>query len=142
MDASTTAYPPCDSDESHLPLVTAPPGDTSATTRPSSTHADGTPLPSLTQPTPNPSNCVIIIQNNYIAEGGTINIFSSHCNGSKPTSSEPPLARQAEPVEHGGESIVLSGNSFGECVMINVGSPDCTGAVKQTALASQSDRNV
>jgi hypothetical protein len=78
----------------------------------------------------------------------------------EPTPLEPPSVTQAEPTEHGPESIVLSGNTFGECVMINVGSPNCTGAgklfnssernsiydllvsVKQTALAFQIDRNV
>ncbi|KAG1823084.1 hypothetical protein EV424DRAFT_1555839 [Suillus variegatus] len=103
----------------------------------------------LLLPPPNPSSCVIIIQNNHIAEGGTINILSSNCNGStvskfehvgltaEPTSLDSPLMSQPEPTEYGRESIVLSGNTFGECVMINVGSPNCMGAVKQTALASR-----
>ncbi|KAG2354023.1 hypothetical protein BDR07DRAFT_1382597 [Suillus spraguei] len=116
---------------------------------------DSTPLPSIEQSSPNPpNNCVVIIQNNYIAEGGTINIFSSHCNVSKdsphdvkavtrlehvtataePTPLEPPSATHAEAAEHGRGSIVLSSNTFG--------SPNCTGAVKQTALASQIDRNI
>ncbi|KAG1836434.1 hypothetical protein F4604DRAFT_1692854 [Suillus subluteus] len=141
----------------HLPLAIVPLEDATAP-RSSSRHdsmTDGTPLPSIEQSCPNPpNNCVVLIQNNYVAEGGTINIFSSHCNGStvtklehvkttaEPTPLEPPPARQAEPAEHCRESIVLSGNTFGECVMINVGSPNCTGAVKQTALASQIDRNV
>ncbi|KAG2345792.1 hypothetical protein BDR05DRAFT_946378 [Suillus weaverae] len=97
-------------------------------------------------PPPNPSSCVIIIQNNYIAEGGTINILSSHCNGStvtkldsvpltaEPIPLNPPSARQAESAEHGRERIVLSGNTFGECVMINVRSPGCTGVVKKLLL--------
>lgn len=46
---------------------------------------------------------------------------------------------QPEPTEHGCESIVLSGNTFGECVMINVGSPNCTGASKSMSL---SERNL
>ncbi|KAG1857320.1 hypothetical protein DFJ58DRAFT_726896 [Suillus subalutaceus] len=116
-----------------------------------STHADGTPLLSLTQPPPIP---VIIIQNNYIAEGGTINILSSNSNGStvtkldhaaltaEPTPLSPPLVNQQEPEEHCHGSVVLSGNTFGECVMINVASPNCTGAIKQTALASRIDRNI
>jgi hypothetical protein len=123
MNASTGAYPLCPPTEGRLPLVK--------------------------QSSPNPpNNCIVIIQNNYIAEGGTINIFSSHSNGStvtklehvdataEPTPLEPPSATRAEPAEHVPESIVLSGNTFGECVMINVGSPNCTGAIKQTALAS------
>ncbi|KIK38336.1 hypothetical protein CY34DRAFT_809468 [Suillus luteus UH-Slu-Lm8-n1] len=59
------------------------------------------------------------------------------------TPSDPPsMARaQAEPAKHGCENIVLSGNTFGECVMINVGSSNCTGASKQTVLASRIDRN-
>ncbi|KAG2042750.1 hypothetical protein BDR03DRAFT_944162 [Suillus americanus] len=149
MDASTKFY---------LPLAIVPLEDASAKQRSSSSHdsmIDGTPLPSVEQSSPNsPNNCIVIIQNNYIAEGGTINIFSSHCNGStvtklehvtttaEPMPLEPPPTTQAEPAEHGRESIVLSGNTFGQCVMINVGSPNCTGAVKQTALASQIDRNV
>ncbi|KIK32286.1 hypothetical protein CY34DRAFT_814350 [Suillus luteus UH-Slu-Lm8-n1] len=57
------------------------------------------------------------------------------------TPSEPPVMKQAEPVKHGRENIVLSSNTFGECVMINVGSQNCTGAIKQTVLASRNDRN-
>ncbi|KAG1718964.1 hypothetical protein EDB19DRAFT_772216 [Suillus lakei] len=172
MDTSTGADKSCASNEYCLPLTIAPPRDGSATPRPPSGHASvtddhGTPLPNLEQPILNTNNCVIIIQNNYIAEGGTINILSSRCNGStmtklnhvttttEATPLQPPSAKQAEPAEYSRESIVLSGNTFGECVMINVGSPDCTGAgrsfslsgradalllfvpVKQTALASQ-----
>ncbi|KAG1850884.1 hypothetical protein F4604DRAFT_1686987 [Suillus subluteus] len=143
MDTSTGPCKSCASDGDPLPLTIAPHRDASVATPKSwSGHASVTndhsaPLPNLEQPTLNPNNCVIIIQNNYIAEGGTINILSSRSNGSKPTPLQPPSARQTEPAEHGCESIVLSGNTFGECVMINVGSPDCTGAIKQTALASQ-----
>ncbi|KAG1773497.1 hypothetical protein EDD22DRAFT_841899 [Suillus occidentalis] len=96
-------------------------------------RTDGTPLPSVEQSPSNeqysPNNCVVIIQNNYIAEGGTINIFSSNCNGSIVTKleqvinateefapSEPPPVTQAEPMKHGRENIVLSGNKFGECL--------------------------
>ncbi|KAJ8588028.1 hypothetical protein M405DRAFT_820442, partial [Rhizopogon salebrosus TDB-379] len=101
---------------------------------------DNTPLPSLIQLPLNPNNYVIIIQNNCIAEGGTINIFSGHCTGSavtkvdhvaptsEPALSQPPPAMQPEPVEQGRDSIILSGNSFGECVMINVNSPNCIGS--------------
>ncbi|KAG1737203.1 hypothetical protein EDB19DRAFT_997112 [Suillus lakei] len=158
MDTSTGEKSPCALTEFHLPLAIVPLQDASATPRPSSSHGsmtDDTPLPSVKQPSSNPpNNCVIIIQSNYIAEGGTINIFSSHCNGStvtklnhvtataEHTPLEPPSASQAKPAEHGRESVVLSGNTFGECVMINVGSPNCTGAIKQTALVSQIDRNV
>ncbi|KAG2042746.1 hypothetical protein BDR03DRAFT_944149 [Suillus americanus] len=144
---STTEYSPRASNESRLSLIATPLQDASATP---STHA-GTPLLSLTQPPPIP---IIIIQNNCIAEGGTINILSSNCNGStvtkldhvsltaEPTPLSPPLVSQSEPAEYGRESVVLSGNTFGECVMINVGSPNCTGAVKQTALPSQIDGNI
>ncbi|KAG2345793.1 hypothetical protein BDR05DRAFT_960072 [Suillus weaverae] len=155
MDTSTGACKSCISNGDRLPLTIASLQDASvATPKLSSGHASvtddhSTPLPNLEQPTLNPNNCVIIIQNNYIAEGGTINIFSSHCNGStvsklnhvtttaEPIPLQPLSAKQAEPAEHGRESVVLSGNTFGECVMINVGSLDCTGAVKQTALVSQ-----
>ncbi|KAG2123443.1 uncharacterized protein EDB93DRAFT_616131 [Suillus bovinus] len=144
---STTENLPCASNESCLPLIATPLSPLQDTSATPSTHVDGAPLLSLAQP-PNPRSCVIIIQNNYIAEGGTINILSSHCNGStatklehvgmvaEPTPLDPPLVTQPEPAAHGCESIVLSGNTFGECVMINIGSPNCTGAVKQTALAS------
>ncbi|KAG2137758.1 hypothetical protein BD769DRAFT_1436031 [Suillus cothurnatus] len=92
------------------------------------------------------NNRITIIQNNFIGEGGTINIFSSNCNGStvtkldyvaetaEPMSSQPPLARQLAPVEYGCESVIFTGNTFGQHVMINIGSSNCTGAVKQTAL--------
>ncbi|OAX36382.1 hypothetical protein K503DRAFT_772588 [Rhizopogon vinicolor AM-OR11-026] len=145
MHTSTETSPPRAVNELHLPLDTMQLQDTSATPTSSSDHtsiADDT-LPLNVQPTP--SNCIIIIQNNCIAEGGTINIFSSNCTSStvtkldhvvaatkEPTLLQPPLTMQPEPVELGRESIVLSGNSFGECVMINVGSPNCTGAIKQT----------
>ncbi|KAG2345788.1 hypothetical protein BDR05DRAFT_960054 [Suillus weaverae] len=158
MDTSTGADSPCALTEYHLPLAVVPPQDGSPTPRSSSSHnfmTDGTPLPSVKQPSPNPpNNCVIIIQNNFIAEGGTINILSSHCNGStvtklehvtetaEPTPSEPPLVMEAEPAQRGHESIIFKGNKFGECVMINIGSPNCTGAIKQTALASQVDRSL
>ncbi|OAX34068.1 hypothetical protein K503DRAFT_473199 [Rhizopogon vinicolor AM-OR11-026] len=130
--------------------------DASAAPASSSDHtsSDGT-LPSNVQPTTTSSNCIIIIQNNCIAEGGTINIFSSHCTSStviklvhvvapttEPTLLQPPLAMQPESVVHARDNIVLSGNSFGECVMINVGSPNCTGAIKQTVLASQVNRSI
>lgn len=153
MDTSTKTHSPCASTKLYLPLAIVPLQDASTAPRSPSCHelTDGTLLPNVKQSPPNPqNNCIVIIQNNYIAEGGTINIFSSHCNGStvtklehvaataEPTPFEPPPATQAEPAERGPESIVLSGNTFGECVMINVGSPNCTGAVKQTAL----DHNV
>ncbi|KAG2363141.1 hypothetical protein BDR07DRAFT_1375982 [Suillus spraguei] len=155
MDTSTKAYSPC---ALYLPLAIVPLQDASATPRSLSSHdsmTDGTPLLSAKQSPPVlPNNCIVMIQNNYIAEGGTINIFSSHCNGStvsklehvtataEPMPFEPASATHAEPAKHGHGSIVLSGNTFGECVMINVGSPNCTGAVKQTALASRIDRNI
>lgn len=141
MDLCAGAYSPCASSKSHLPLAIVPLQDASATARSSSSHdsmTDGTQLPSVEQSSSiSPNNCVVIIQNNYIAEGGTINIFSSNCNGSivtklehviataEPTPLEPPSMTQAEPMKHGCESIVLSGNKFGECVMINIGSPNC-----------------
>jgi hypothetical protein len=161
MDTSTKTHSPCASTKLYLPLAIVPLQDASTAPRSPSCHelTDGTLLPNVKQSPPNPqNNCIVIIQNNYIAEGGTINIFSSHCNGSseffvcltdqkthltmykavtklehvaataEPTPFEPPPATQAEPAERGPESIVLSGNTFGECVMINVGSPNCTGA--------------
>ncbi|KAG2363139.1 hypothetical protein BDR07DRAFT_1405029 [Suillus spraguei] len=155
MDASTGACKFCASNGDRLPLtITSLQGAIVASPKPSSGHASmiddhNDLLPKPEQPTLNPNNCVIIIQNNHIAEGGTINIFSSRCNGAtvtklnhvtttvEPTPLQLPPAKEAEPVEHGRESIVLNGNTFGECVMINIGSPDCTGAVKQIALASQ-----
>ncbi|OAX34070.1 hypothetical protein K503DRAFT_835261 [Rhizopogon vinicolor AM-OR11-026] len=134
----STGIPSCASTESPLPLVSLQ--------HTSSVHAsmtDGTSLPSIKQSPLNPSNCVIIIQNNCIAAGGTINIFSSHCTGSEdstekqavvkldnvaptaePTLLQPPLV-MPEPVEYGRDSIIFSGNSLGECVMINVQSPNC-----------------
>jgi hypothetical protein len=49
---------------------------------------------------------------------------------SEPALLHPPSVMQQEPVEygHGHGDIVFSGNTFGECVMINVGSPNCIGA--------------
>lgn len=109
--------------------------------------ADLSPLPC--QPL-HANSHVTIIQNNIIAEGTTINIFSSHCHGSTVTrlncdvadtaeftSSQPlpsMLARQSEPVDYRDscESIVMNGNTFGPHVMINIGSQHCTGAVTQT----------
>ncbi|OAX34061.1 hypothetical protein K503DRAFT_774937 [Rhizopogon vinicolor AM-OR11-026] len=145
MHTSTETSSPRAVNEPHLPLDIMQPQDASVTPTSSSDRtsiADGT-LPPNVQRTP--SNCIIIIQNNCIAEGGTINIFSSNCTGStvtmldhvvaptkEPTLLQPPLTMQPEPVELGRDSIVLSGNWFGECVMINVGSPNCTGALKQT----------
>ncbi|OAX32932.1 hypothetical protein K503DRAFT_776161 [Rhizopogon vinicolor AM-OR11-026] len=145
MHNSTETSPLRAVNEPHLPLDIMQLQDASATPTSSSDHtstADGT-LPPNVQPTL--SNCIIIIQNNCIAEGGTINIFSSNCTSStvikldhvvtattEPTLLQPPLMMQPELVELGRDSIVLSGNSFGERIMINVGSPNCTGAIKQT----------
>jgi hypothetical protein len=112
--------------------------------------------PPLIQLPLNPNNYLIIIQNNCIAEGGTINIFSGHCTGSgeffifithkdssgkqavtkvdhvgltsAPTLLQSLPAIQPVTVEQGYDSIILSGNSLGECVMINVNSPNCIGS--------------
>lgn len=91
----------------------------------------------------------IVIQQNHIAEGVTINIHSSNSYGStvtklehvaaqpaEPTSLQRPLTRQLAPVEYGREGVVFNGNTFGEYVVINIASPYSTGAVKQTALPS------
>ncbi|KAG1731932.1 hypothetical protein EDB19DRAFT_1831557 [Suillus lakei] len=87
-----------------------------------------------------PNNRLIVIQNNHIAAGGTINIFSSNSYGSTVTklehvaaqpaepSPQRPLARQLAPVDYGRESVVFNGNTFGEHVVINVASPNSTGA--------------
>ncbi|KAG1811611.1 hypothetical protein DFJ58DRAFT_850754, partial [Suillus subalutaceus] len=107
MDTSTGACKSCTSNEYGLPLTINPLRDASATPSPGHASAIDDHGAPLERSTLNPNNCVIIIQNNYIAEGGTINIFSSGCNGSKHTSLQPPPARQAEPAEHGRESIVL-----------------------------------
>ncbi|OAX40145.1 hypothetical protein K503DRAFT_799037 [Rhizopogon vinicolor AM-OR11-026] len=139
MNSST---PPCAS-EAPSPRTTVPPQHTSSG---HASMADD----ALQQSPRNPSCCVITIQNNSIAEGVTINIFSSHCIGSavtkldhvaptaEPTLLRPPQAMQPELVEHGRDSIVFCGNSFGECVMLNIKSPNCIGAVKQTALRPKS----
>lgn len=127
--AESEAPLPCVSTESKLP------------------DANGIPLPNQLL---DANNRITIIQNNFIAEGVTINISSSNCDGStvtkldyvagvagttEPTSSQPPLARQLVPlVEYGRESVIFNGNTFGQHVMINIGSHNCTGAVKQTAL--------
>ncbi|KAJ8580425.1 hypothetical protein M405DRAFT_886127 [Rhizopogon salebrosus TDB-379] len=131
------------STESTLPLLDTSSGGASMTDN-----------PPLIQLPLNPNDYVIIIQNNCIAEGGTINIFSGHCTGSAVTkvdhvglTSAPTLlqslpAIQPVTVEQGHDSIILSGNSLGECVMINVNSPNCIGSVKQTALASPVNRSI
>lgn len=106
--------------------------------------AEDKPLPS--QPL-DPNNRAIVIQNNHIAEGVTININSSNSYGStvtkledvaaqpaESTSLQCPLAGPLAPVDHGRESVVFNGNTFGEFVVINIASPNSTGAVKQTAL--------
>ncbi|KAG2103101.1 uncharacterized protein F5147DRAFT_706568 [Suillus discolor] len=114
--------------------------------------ANGTPLPNQLL---DANKRITIFQNNVIAEGVTINISSSHCDGSsefkleyvagvagttEPTSSQPPLARQLVPVEYSRESVIFNGNTFGQYVMINIGSHNCTGAVKQTALPKTSNQ--
>ncbi|KAG2070565.1 hypothetical protein BDR04DRAFT_1099829 [Suillus decipiens] len=151
MDISTEAHPCCISKESHLPVAIATLQDASATSRPSSDHVCNAEVtPSLGFKQLNSNNYVIIIQNNRVAEGGTINIYSSHCNGSTvtklenvvPTSGpmpeEPSSVVQPEPgpVGHGCDTITLNGNTFGDYTMINIKSPNCTGAVEQTALVS------
>jgi hypothetical protein len=109
---------------------------------------------------------------------GTVNIFSSSSHQTTyiiqavtkldhvvaPTTKSVCIAnggcKGAEPVEYGRGDIVISGNTFGECVMINVGSPNCIGAcqsiglseqehafdylpsVKQTALTTQINRSI
>lgn len=138
--AESEAPLPCVSTESKLP------------------DANGIPL---TNQLLDANNRITIIQNNFIAEGVTINISSSNCDGSseffthityhlgspfkqavtkldyvagvagttEPTSSQPPLARQLVPlVEYGRESVIFNGNTFGQYIMINIGSHNCTGA--------------
>ncbi|KAG1907972.1 uncharacterized protein F5891DRAFT_1180990 [Suillus fuscotomentosus] len=109
-----------------------------------STESDanhGTPLPNQLL---DANKRITIFQNNLIAEGVTINISSSNCDGStvtkldyvagiarttEPMSSQPPLARQLVPlVEYGRESVIFNGNTFGQYVMINIASHHCTGA--------------
>ncbi|KAG1831827.1 hypothetical protein EV424DRAFT_1342793 [Suillus variegatus] len=76
--------------------------------------------PSPGQPL-DPNNHAIVIQNNYIAEGVTININSSNSYGSKhvaaqpaeSTSSQCSLARPLGPVDYGRESVVFNGNTLG-----------------------------
>jgi hypothetical protein len=78
MDTSTGVCPPGASTETEILSPLAPLQDTSANPKPVHTSkADGTPQPNVNHHPPNPNNCVIIIQNNYIAAGGTINVFSS-----------------------------------------------------------------
>ncbi|KAG1718965.1 hypothetical protein EDB19DRAFT_1837250 [Suillus lakei] len=125
MATVTEAVLPCTSTESNLPDVN---GTLKLPSHPASTIADGTPLPSQPLDT---KNCTTVVQNNFIAEGGTINIFSSNCNGSNSPfqqavtkleyvagtaehrSSQPPLARQLAPVEYGRESVIFNSNTFG-----------------------------
>ncbi|KAG2349953.1 hypothetical protein BDR05DRAFT_943785 [Suillus weaverae] len=89
-----------------------------------------------------PNNRAIVIQNNHIGEGVTININSSNSYGSTVTKLEhvtdqpaeptslpcPSLARPLAPADHGHESVVFNGNTFGEHVVINIASPNSTGA--------------
>jgi hypothetical protein len=44
------------------------------------------------------------------------------------TSLQCPLAGPLAPVDHGRESVVFNGNTFGEFVVINIASPNSTGA--------------
>ena len=76
MHTSTEASPSAVNDPYSL-LDIVPLQDASATPALSSNHAS-----IVNTTTTTPENCVITIQNNYIAEGGTINIFSSHCTSS------------------------------------------------------------
>lgn len=100
--------------------------------------ADDQPLP--IRPL-DPNDRSIVIQHNHIGEGVTININSSNSYGStvaqfehvadqpaEPTSIQYPLARPQASVDHGRESIVFNGNTFGEYVVINIASPNSTGA--------------
>ncbi|KAG2103105.1 uncharacterized protein F5147DRAFT_654840 [Suillus discolor] len=114
--------------------------------------ANGTPLPNQML---DANNHITIFQNSFIAEGVTINISLSNCDSStvtkleyiagiagttEPMSSQPPLARQLVPLEYGRESVIFNGNTFGQYVMINIGSHNCTGAIKQTALPKTSNQ--
>ncbi|KAG2130864.1 hypothetical protein DEU56DRAFT_914630 [Suillus clintonianus] len=155
MDTSTETHPHCASNEPHLPVVVSTLQDASDAPSLSSSHVfmtDDTPLPNLKQLDSN--SCVIIIQNNRIAEGGTININSSYCNGSTVTKlehvtpsagskpEEPASMMQPDPMEQGRDAVSLNGNTFGDYAMINVNSQNCTGGVKQTALPSRFDGNI
>ncbi|KAG1865248.1 hypothetical protein C8R48DRAFT_772947 [Suillus tomentosus] len=115
--------------------------------------ADNKPSPG--QPL-DPTNHAIVIQNNYIAEGVTININSSNSYGStvtkleyvaaqpaESTSSQGPLARPLEPVDYGRESVVFNGNTLGQYVVINIASPHSTGAelYDSLPLISQTNRS-
>jgi hypothetical protein len=82
MGTFTAAYKSYASSGDPLPLTIAPLDASAVTPKSSSGYASvtndrSTPLSNL-----NSNNCVIIMQNNYIAEGGTINILSSRSNGS------------------------------------------------------------
>ncbi|KAG2754963.1 hypothetical protein P692DRAFT_20675401, partial [Suillus brevipes Sb2] len=65
--------PPCASTEILSPL--APLQDTTANPV-HAPKADDTPQPNVNHPPPNTNDCIVIIQNNYIAEGSIINVFS------------------------------------------------------------------
>ncbi|KAG1890942.1 hypothetical protein F4604DRAFT_1913757 [Suillus subluteus] len=108
---------------------------------------EDTPLPGRPLDTNNRTG--VVIQQNYMAEGVTINISSTNSYGSTvtklehtaaqpggPASLQRLLTRQLAPVEYGREGVVINGNMFGEYVAINIASPYSTGAVKQTALPS------
>ncbi|KAG2742352.1 hypothetical protein P692DRAFT_201795753 [Suillus brevipes Sb2] len=76
MDTSMGECPPCTSTEILSPLE--PLQDTTANPTPvHAPKADDTPQPNANHPPPNTNGCIVIIQNNYIAEGSIINVFSS-----------------------------------------------------------------
>jgi hypothetical protein len=56
---------------------------------------------------------------------------------SEPTLLQPSPVMQPEPVKYDRGDIVFSGNTFGECVMINVGSPNCIGAGGSIGLSER-----
>ncbi|KAG1827363.1 uncharacterized protein BJ212DRAFT_1474514 [Suillus subaureus] len=104
----------------------------------SSSGQEDKPLPSRPS---DANNRTIVIQQNYMAEGVTINICSSNSYGStvtklehtaaqpgEPTSLQRPLTRELAPVDYGRESVVVNGNTFGEYAVINIASPYSTGA--------------
>ncbi|KAG1837027.1 hypothetical protein DFJ58DRAFT_846641 [Suillus subalutaceus] len=106
---------------------------------------EDTPLPGRPSDTNNRTG--IVIQQNYMAEGVTINISSSNSYGSTvtklehtaaqsggPASLQHLLTRQPAPVEYGHEGVVINGNMFGEYMAINIASPYSTGAAPNPEL--------